>query len=319
MDTADRADQGCDDQGSDNAALVVLAFDIGGSKTQAVRAEDGHVVAETIVGSANVSSVGVEEAGRQLDAAIADLGGAAAGVDAALAGSAGVDTPASVARLEGLLTERLPGAAIGVVHDTHLILAAAGLDEGIALISGTGSVAWGRHGTDTARAGGWGHLLGDEGSGYWVAREALRQALRDADTGAPESALSRRLIADCGVESVADLHDLFYVRDDRQFWARRAHVVFELASAGDVRSSDIVDNAAKALAALIGRVSDRIGSRGPIVLAGGQVVHQPELQRQIRELVAARDITDIRVLSADPVRGAVRLAQSLAKRPRSVD
>lgn len=290
--------------------VVTLAFDIGGSKTQAIRTEDGEVVAETIVGSANVSSMGVAEAGRQLDDAIEALGGAA-GVHAAMAGSAGVDTPASVARLEELLAERIPGAAIGVVHDTHLILAAAGLDEGIALISGTGSVAWGRTGEADARAGGWGHLLGDEGSGYWVAREVVRRALRDNDTGRSPAPLSTRLAAECEVDGVAGLHDLFYTRADRQYWARRAHVVFELATQGDSRSNDIIDAAAAALAELIGQVADRLGSTGPVVLAGGQVVHQPELQRRIRDLVTPRDITDIRVLRVDPVHGAARLAAAL--------
>ena len=65
------------------------------------------------------------------------------------------------------------------------ILAAAGLDEGIALIAGTGSVAWGRDRTGrSARAGGWGYLLGDEGSGYAVVRETVRHALRLARPGA---------------------------------------------------------------------------------------------------------------------------------------
>ena len=67
-----------------------------------------------------------------------------------------------------------------IVHDTQLILAAADVQDGIALISGTGSVAWGRTPDGrTARAGGWGYLLGDEGSGYWVGRQAVRHALSD--------------------------------------------------------------------------------------------------------------------------------------------
>ncbi|MGC5249376.1 N-acetylglucosamine kinase [Gordonia sp. DT219] len=289
---------------------VALAFDIGGSKTHAVRAEDGIVVAETVVGSANVSSRGVEEAGRQLDAAIERLGGAR-GVAAALAGSAGVDTPAAVRRLEILLAERLPGAAVGVVHDTHLILAAAGLDEGIALISGTGAVAWGRRNGDDVRAGGWGHLLGDEGSGYWVAREALRWALRDNDHGRVPAPLSRRMVEDCEVDAVLDLHDLFYTRADPHFWARRAHVVFECAAAGDDRAIEIIDLAAESLADLACTVADRLGLAGPLVLAGGQLVHQPVLERRIREILAPRGITGIRVLEVAPVHGAVRLANSL--------
>jgi N-acetylglucosamine kinase-like BadF-type ATPase len=69
----------------------------------------------------------------------------------------------------------VPGARVRVVHDAHLVLAAGGLDTGVALIAGTGSVAWGAcpDGPD-ARAGGWGYLLGDEGSATALFREDTR-------------------------------------------------------------------------------------------------------------------------------------------------
>lgn len=147
-------------------AGVVLGLDIGGSKTQALRAEDGIIVQEAMAGSANVAAVGYDEAGRQLDVILERLG--AKDIRAVCAGAAGVDTPAGEAQLRDLLAQRLPNARIRVVHDSQLILAAAGVLDGIAVISGTGSVAWGRRADQHARAGGWGYLLGDEGSGYWV-------------------------------------------------------------------------------------------------------------------------------------------------------
>lgn len=300
-------------------AEVVLAFDIGGSKTHAVRAENGTVVAEAIVGSANVATVGDAEAGRQLDVAIERLGGGA-GVRAACAGAAGVDTPASEARLRTLLAQRLPGAAIRVVHDSQLILAAAGVEDGIAVISGTGSVAWGRHGTRMARAGGWGYLLGDEGSGYWVAREAVRRTLCAADRGAHAEQLGQLIAADCGLPDVTELLDHFYTQTDRRYWAGRARVVFELAHAGDPTSRQIVDTAAGALTELATRVAGRLGIDGPVVLAGGQAVHQTRLQELVRDKGSAAGLADIRVLDVDPVRGAVRLAVDAATdRPDPAD
>lgn len=89
-----------------------------------------------------------------------------------------VDTPGQEERLHRLIQAQAPGAAVRIVHDTALILAAADVDHGVALISGTGSVAWGRAADGrTARAGGWGYLLGDEGSGHAVGRQAVRYAL----------------------------------------------------------------------------------------------------------------------------------------------
>lgn len=288
---------------------TVLGLDIGGSKTQAVLAGGGNVLGEALAGSANVSSVGTEEAGRQLDIILDRLG--TKDIHAVCAGAAGVDTPASEARLRDLLAERLPCARIRVVHDSQLILAAAGVLDGVALISGTGSVAWGRSGGQHARAGGWGYLLGDEGSGYWVAREAVRRTLIRVDRGAAADHLGQQLAADCGLQRPEQLLDHFYAQVDRRYWAGRARVVFELAGDGDPASIDIVDAAGAALAELAAAVADRLGSTGPVVMAGGLAVHQPMLQKVVRRELGRHQITDVRVLAVDPVRGAVELAQRL--------
>jgi len=227
------------------------------------------------------------------------------------AGAAGVDTPASEARLRHLLAERLPDARIRVVHDSQLILAAAGVLDGIAVISGTGSVAWGRHDGQHARAGGWGYLLGDEGSGYWVAREAVRRTLARVDRGDPADRLGQQLAADCGLQSPGHLLDLFYAQPERRYWAGRARVVFELAKGGDEVSTSIVDAAGTALAGLASAVATRLGSPGPVVLAGGLAVNQPALHKVVRQQLTERGISDVRVLAVDPVRGAVELAQRL--------
>ncbi|GAB19777.1 hypothetical protein GOEFS_095_00120 [Gordonia effusa NBRC 100432] len=289
----------------------VLALDIGGSKTHAVRAIGGVVAAESIVGSANVASVGAVEAGRQLDVVIDRLGGPA-GIGAVCAGAAGVDTPESAKVLRDLIIDRLPNARVRVVHDSQLILAAAGVIDGIALISGTGSVAWGRMGAASARAGGWGYLLGDEGSGYWVAREAIRRLLARMDDHHPGQPLGQELAADCGLSDAAELLNHFYAQTDRRYWAGRARVVFELANAGDPLSTGIVDAASTALAELVLQVGARLQMSGPVVMAGGLVVNQPALQRGVRRILAGRGVTDVRVLSVDPVRGAVELAQRLS-------
>lgn len=291
---------------------AALGLDIGGSKTMAVRSEDGVVVAEARSGSANIASVGMAEAGRQLDLALERVGGH--GVRFVCAGAAGADTPEGRARLRDLLAERLPDAVIRIVHDSELILSAAGLDEGVALISGTGSVAWGRHGERTARAGGWGYLLGDQGSGYWVAREAVCRALARVDRGEPEDALGRALVAECGLRSTEQLLDHFYNHTDRRYWARRAHVVFDLAQSGDPVCRGIVDDVVGDLTDLVGTVTDRLACAGPVILAGGLAVNQPLLQQNLRRALAARGVGDLRVLDTDPVHGALRLAQRLSGR-----
>ena len=256
---------------------TVLGLDIGGSKTHGLLDSPGGMC-EALAGSANIASVGAGEAGRQLDAVLDMLAArdlTARDVAAVCAGAAGVDTPDGVARLRDLLAQRLPAAAIRVVHDSELILAAAGLDAGIAVIAGTGSVAWGRRddGT-TARAGGWGYLLGDEGSGYWVAREAVRHALGGVDHCKPNrigAAVGRRLRPAAPGPTARPL-----LRPARppllgRACARRVRT----RGTGDEHAQRIVAAAADALADLARSVAQRLDWAGPVVLAGGLAVHQP--------------------------------------------
>jgi glucosamine kinase len=287
---------------------TVIGLDIGGSKTHGIRAVDGSPVAEAVAGSANLAAVGAAEAGRQLDAVLARLG--TAGVDVVCAGAAGADGAESVAAMTRLITDRVPGAVVRIVHDARLVLAAAGLDAGVALIAGTGSVAWGARADGTAaRAGGWGHLLGDEGSGYRVALDAVRHALDRMDAGAPADPLTAALLQDCGLADPEQLIDFVYARQDRRFWAQRALVVTALAGRRDPAALAILDAAADALAALADRVLDRLDRPGPVVLGGGFAVHQPALQRAVRERLPG---TEVRVLTDAPAIGAVRLAAALA-------
>ena len=203
-----------------------------------------------------------------------------------------------------------------VVHDTRIILAAGGIDAGTVLISGTGSAAWARTGDDReARAGGWGYLLGDEGSGYAVARSAVRNALSEHDGGLPAGALTARLLERTGAAEPADLLDLFYRKPERRYWAGLAGTVFDLAARADGVSAAIVDDAARHLAALAVAVNGRLGTipaaghaAPPVLLAGGMLVNQPALAGRVRELLGERGLADVRVLDRAPAWGAVNLA-----------
>jgi glucosamine kinase len=292
------------------AGDLVLGLDVGGSKTHAVLSDGERVIDDVLAGSANPSSVGVEEASRQLGIVFRQLGDVE--IAAICAGVAGADSAAAEDRFRALLGLRAPSAVISVVHDSALLLAGAQLASGIAIISGTGSAGWGRDAAGrTARAGGWGYLLGDEGSGYWVTRMAVRHALERVDLGEPADLLSQQLTADCGLQNPAELLEHYYAHPERRFWAGRARIVFELAAEREPVSSAIVTGAGEALAHLATIVGRRLGIDGPVVLAGGQAVHQPLLQRIVRDRLATRGMTDVRVLEGDPVQGAVRLAVAL--------
>jgi glucosamine kinase len=293
--------------------MQIVGLDIGGSKTHAVSRHWTGTV-EVFAGSANLASVGEVGAGRQLDAIFTQLAERGR-IGAVCAGAAGVDTPEAEERLRQLIAARVRGATVQVVHDTELILAAAELTTGIALIAGTGSVAWGRDASGrVARAGGWGYLLGDEGSGYGIAREAVRHALRLADQGQPPDRLTQKFTAACTVQRAGQLIDHFYANPERRYWAGHARVVFELAAVGDSAARRIIDNAAADLGNLVRTVHVAVGRPTPplpVVLGGGVLVHQPELRVAVRQALAGDGLTDLRPLDRDPAYGALFLAEQL--------
>ncbi len=288
---------------------TVVGIDIGGSKTRAVRTDEaGTVVVESTAGSANFESVSRPQALLELDRIFAGLG--AEPIDIVCVGSAGINTREQEDDLGAVISARAPGAKVLVAHDTRLILAAAELDHGIAVISGTGSVAWGRNSAGmTARAGGWGYLLGDEGSGYWVVREAIRQVLRECDAAAEAGPLAIALAAAAGVPGPYDLLGRFYAQPSRRYWAQLSTVVFELAAQGDPVGMGIVAATADALVAAIVAVARQIRQPGPVALGGGLIVNQAALQSLVRSELGGHGIVDVRVLDREPVFGAVRLAR----------
>jgi len=228
--------------------------------------------------------------------------------DACCAGAAGAEVPAARSRLRELLERRLPGCRVSVVHDTRLVLAAAGLDAGIVLIAGTGSVAYARAADGReARRGGWGWLVGDEGSGTWIAREAARAVLARADDGLELGPLGAKLLAACRAEDAEALKASLHELRESGRWAALASAVFE-SEAADPAARAIIVHAAEALAALVTPLCDLIA--GPVVLAGGLLLHRPSLENAVRERLAF----DCLRLEQPPVEGAVRLAEALLAR-----
>jgi N-acetylglucosamine kinase-like BadF-type ATPase len=286
----------------------VVGLDVGGSKTHAVLADGTDVLAETVVGSANIASVGLAEAARQLGDALNRLGGR--DIRVVYAGAAGADSSPQRERLARLIDALVPGAEVSVVHDTQLLLAAAGVNSGIALIAGTGSVAWGVDADGrSARAGGWGYLLGDEGSGYAVARAAVQNALTLADRGLPPDALTSSLLSACRLTDRGELLEHFYGNPERRYWAGHAGVVFSLAAGGDPAARDIVGRAASHLSSLVRRVAETLDTTGPLVCAGGLLTHEPALFDRVRAEVRSLGIPDVRLLDRDPVHGAISFAR----------
>ncbi len=281
---------------------TVLGLDIGGSKTRGIVWVGGKVTADASAGSANVQNVSAETARENLAELAGKLGNPRPSV--VFAGAGGVDTDDDAAALRGLISPFVPGATVTVVHDTRLLLAAGGASTGVAVIAGTGSAAWGTNADGAeARAGGWGYLLGDEGSGYWLGREAVRHSLHQMDLGAETDELTRGLLAYCKLARPGELIGHFHQGTTRRYWAAASPVVIEAAANGHAGALAMVDRAGADLAGMAHQVASQLGIAGPVVLGSGLGSNVPALQESFRRHLAAKGLDDVRILDQDPIFG----------------
>lgn len=274
---------------------VVLGVDAGGTKTVAAAGllEDaaGTIQRGTgIAGAANPRSVGFESAWREIRLAVsrafedADLDECRAAVLCLSAAGAGREEEQQ--RLRQLVIDDGLADRVLICTDAEPILAAASPDAtGIALISGTGSFAWGRSADGTtARAGGWGYLLGDEGSGYAVAVAALRAAVRAADGRGARTELLDYFQERLKASVPSDLISIIYGPDmTRRDIAMLAAGVFSLADC-DQAAQEIVDQAGTQLAELVTVLAGRLrfsGSSLTLGITGGLLLNQPEFRMQV--------------------------------------
>src|SRR5205814_2143843 len=132
------------------------------------------------------------------------------------------------------------------------------------LISGTGSIAYGRNrGGAAARAGGWGHLIGDEGSGYWIGCQALSAVVRAADGRGPETRLTDQVLRHFAVAHAAGLVQVVYNREtSRQSLAALGPAVQQAHDQGDAVATEILERAAEELVLAARSVASRLDMRG---------------------------------------------------------
>lgn len=255
---------------------------------------------------ANVATIAWDVAVERLGALLDELGDITP--DACCAGAAGAEDPEAKARLNEFLSQRFPGTRICVVHDSHLVLAAAGLDAGIALIAGTGTIAFARSSDGREdRRGGWGWMVGDEGGGVWITREAARLVMTRAENGLSIGILGAALLSACGASAPERMLASLHERREAMEWAALAAIVFDTAD-DDPGSRDIIHRAASELSRLVLPLRE-LCPDGQVVLAGGLVLNQPRLESELRATIPMECVR----LTEPAVEGAVRLAEGLLR------
>lgn len=297
------------------ADLKLVGIDIGGSRSRARLWADGRVAAESEGLSASLPAAGADAAKAALKTVLADLGlDPAQPVDAICAGSAGLSVPGAREFLQDQLAPLTRSGVVVIVSDAMLVLPAASLDAGIAVMCGTGSVAVGTFRERAVQVGGWGYLLGDEGGGYWIVRETLRTLLQRREQDCPTGELGRAMLSATGSVDIAALQRRYFAQPHvPRDWARLARLVLESA---DPAAADITGRAADAAAALATGARQLLDPPGrfPVVLAGG-LMSNASFRHAVADRVAKTSWAEVRVLDDAPVAGAVRLA-GLAARGR---
>src|SRR5688500_609639 len=295
----------------------VLGIDAGGTKTVCQLADaQANVIAETRGGGANLQAVGELQVEKVLHEVMEEALGERPIVPAAIClGIAGVDRPDDAAVVRGIMRRIGYKARVLVVNDALVALEAGAPDQpGVVIISGTGSISYGRNAQGmAARSGGWGYVLGDEGSGYWIGRAAVRAVLRAADQRGSATALTPLLLAHFGVDRPQGLiHAVYHANLKPAAIGAVAQCVHRAFATGDEVATGILRGAANELessAMSVARRLELVGGPFVFILAGGIFKAVPWLQDELsRRLPLTAPGSTVRLLEGEPASGAVRLA-----------
>jgi glucosamine kinase len=295
---------------------IYLGIDGGGTKTTCVVADETSVLGSATTGGSNITRHGDAGVRKALHSAVKTACAAArvepSQIESACIGLSGAGRPEVRDAVAGMMRELLRGHIL-VVSDLETTLQAAfGNGPGVITIAGTGSIAYGRDARgQTARAGGWGLAISDEGSGQWIGRTAVSAVLGAKDAGDDPPLFSTilnlwkltsldELVRRANASPPPDFSSLF-------------RVVLAAANAGDPVAKHVLHRAASELAAIARNVIRRLFADGgsvPVAMSGG-VFRQSELVRQgfCNTLTIEFPRASINPIVVEAVRGALELAR----------
>lgn len=295
-----------------------IGIDGGGTKTMGLLVDQaGHIIGKAESGASNYHAVGEEQTKKVLSDVVTRL---TSDADPSLEsctcclGLAGVTSSVDRHVIGRICDEiGMPGNRI-LTHDAQVALA-GGAEElsGVIIISGTGSIVYGMDAAGReAQAGGWGHLLGDEGSGYDIARSAFQAVARAADGRGDPTLLSSLMLDALEFSQSRNLIPWIHSVGKDQV-AQFAGVVFNAANSNDSVAQRILDEAADELTLAARVVIDKLGFSQPfnLVLSGGIFSHQPTFVESMRSRL--RDLSPharVRLPKREPAYGAILMAIS---------
>jgi N-acetylglucosamine kinase-like BadF-type ATPase len=310
--------------------LYVIGIDGGGTKTSSVLcALDGSILTEAQDASSNFQIIGIEQTSHTIldliETCCHSIGCSISQIGAVVAGLAGAgrssdqqnvyDGIINLAHLRNLSINNLI-----IESDARIALEGAfNGKHGIIVIAGTGSIVYGKdERRKIYRSGGWGRLIGDEGSGYAIGQKAFRAVARSLDDRSTKTKLTKLFKEKLGLNSQETIiHSLY---KDNFDIASVVPIVIDAASKGDKVSKSILDNAALELAEIIEitlmkmNLNIKNPPKRPLVLMGGTLTNGHYYSRKVVSIIKKKELpVSVRHAESSPVVGATVMALDILK------
>ena len=303
-----------------------LGIDGGGSKTTCAVGDEVSVLAKVTAGPSNITRVGETRAREALQRAIREACAAAhivpQEIQYACVGAAGAGREENAGAVHNIVSEIISGT-IEVVGDMQIARAAAfGEGPGVIVIAGTGSIAYGRNAEGrTARAGGWGFTISDEGSAHWIGAAAVSALLRTIDQGEDAQATAEASLLFGEMKTawgLLSLDELASAANAGSRFAKLFPAILNSADAGDDLAQRVLAQAGRELAQLAAIVVRRLFAEHNgnlptelLAMAGGVFRHSPTVREVFRdELRKVDPRLEVNPQVVAPVAGALQMARA---------
>lgn len=296
---------------------IFLGIDAGGTKTECVLGDENRVLGTRVGGTIKIRKVGQDVAGQALETTLLEVC-RETGVDPqqiaqTCIGISGSSIPEVVDWTYSVL-KQIVGGDVKVLNDTLIAHHAAFHGgPGVLVIAGTGSNVLGiNERGETARAGGWGPIISDEGSGFWIGRTAVAQAMRAHDSGRSTSLLNAimkawKLVTREEVVSMAN-------SNPPPDFASLLPEILRCANSGDTLAREILVSAANELAQLARIVIRKLwpgSAEISVCVTGGVFVHSPEIRQMFANAIRAeRPEVKVNDIPVHPAMGALSMARA---------
>ena len=291
--------------------MFVAGIDGGGTHTRIeLRDMENRLLRRGEFGPFNLNSIG-ESAFRSLLREVFAWCGGMADCARLCVGAAGISNP----KVKKILDEELKNAGFTgtwyLCGDQEIALRGAMDGPGVAVISGTGSICFGKNAEGrTARSGGFGHIIDDGGSGYALGRDVLSSAVRCIDGRAKDSGILQAVCdqLEGGPEKIIPF--VYSPGTDKSAIAKFSHIALSLAEQGDPEAATILARGAEELYALVAAVQENLGlSQCPIALLGGMIAADNPYRRIVVEKLGA--LGDVIAPAHNALWGAAQMAFEL--------